>query len=125
EIDLSKFINNKKVNSASGKYPVIKKSGNKMNTVAELEANPELSKPTISNVDYDISTYRGYIPVSQEVIDDADYDVVGLIADEINDQELNTKNHAIATVLKTATAKTANGIDGLKEVFNVELKRVY
>ncbi|MGD7051427.1 phage major capsid protein [Sutcliffiella horikoshii] len=124
-IDLSKLVNVAKVNSGAGKYPVIKKSGSKMSSVAELAANPELAKPTISEVPYDIETYRGYIPVSQEVIDDADYDVTGLIAEEINDQELNTKNAAIAAVLKTAPAKAVTGLDGLKAVFNKDLKKVY
>ena len=124
-IDLSKLVNVAKVSSGAGKYPVIKKSGSAMVSVAELAANPELAKPTITEVPYDIETYRGYIPVSQEVIDDADYDVTGMIAEEIADQELNTKNTAIATVLKTATAKAVTGFDGLKAVFNVDLKRVY
>ena len=125
EVDLSQLVRVAKVNSGAGKYPVIKKSGSKMTSVAELAANPELAKPTITEVAYDIETYRGYIPVSQEVIDDADYDVAGMIAEEIADQELNTKNTAIATVLKSATAKAVTGLDGLKEVFNVSLKRVY
>lgn len=124
-IDLSKMVRNVKVNSGAGKYPLIKKSGSKMVSVAELAVNPELAKPTITEVAYDIETYRGYIPVSQEVIDDADYDVSGMIAEEITDQELTTKNEAIAAVLKTATAKAVTGIDGIKEVFNVSLKRVY
>lgn len=124
-IDLAKIVNVAKVNSGAGKYPVIKKSGSKMASVAELAANPELSKPNITDVAYDISTYRGYIPVSQEAIEDADYDVTNLIADEINDQELNTKNSAIATVLKTAPAKAVTGLDGLKAVFNVDLKKIY
>lgn len=124
-VDLSKLVNVAKVNSGAGKYPVIKKSGSKMNSVAELAANPELAKPTITEVPYDIETYRGFIPVSQEVIDDADYDVTGLIAEEIADQELNTKNAAIAAVLKTATAKAVTGLDGLKAVFNKDIKKVY
>ena len=124
-VDLSKLVNVAKVNSGAGKYPVIKKSGSKMVSVAELAVNPELAKPNITSVAYDIVTYRGYIPVSQEAIDDADYDVTGLIADEIKDQELVTKNFAIATILKTATAKAVAGIDGLKKVFNVDLKRIY
>ncbi len=124
-VDLSKLVNVAKVNSGSGKYPVIKKSGSKMNSVAELAANPELAKPTITEVPYDIETYRGFIPVSQEVIDDADYDVTGLIAEEIQDQELNTKNAAIAAVLKTATPKAVTGLDGIKEVFNKDIKKVY
>lgn len=124
-IDLERYINKVTVTSGSGKYPVIKKSGSKMVSVAELAENPELAKPTITEVAYDVETYRGYIPVSQEVIDDADYDIIGLIAEEINDQDLNTRNAAIATALKTATAKAVTGFDGLKGVFNVDLKRVY
>lgn len=124
-IDLSKLVNVAKANSGAGKYPIIKKSGSKMISVAELALNPELAKPTITEVAYDIETYRGYIPVSQEVIDDADYDVTGMIAAEIADQELNTKNAAIATVLKSAPAKAVTGLDGIKALFNKDIKKVY
>lgn len=124
-VDLKNYVKNVSVNSASGKYPVIAKSGSKMSTVAELEQNPELSKPKISNIDYSIETRRGYIPISQEAIDDADYDVTGLIRDEINDQSRNTRNTDIATVLKSATAKSVTGLDGLKDLVNKEIKKVY
>lgn len=124
-VDLKNYVKNVSVNSASGKYPVIAKSGSKMSTVAELEQNPELSKPKISNIDYSIETRRGYIPISQEAIDDADYDVTGLIRDEINDQSRNARNTDIATVLKSATAKSVTGLDGLKDLVNKEIKKVY
>lgn len=124
-VDLKNYVKTVSVNSASGKYPVIAKSGSKMNTVAELEQNPELSKPKIENVDYSIETRRGYIPISQEAIDDASYDVTGVIRDEINDQSRNTRNADIATVLKSATAKSVTGIDGLKDLVNKEIKKVY
>lgn len=124
-VDLKNYVKNVSVNSASGKYPVIAKSGSKMSTVAELEQNPELSKPKISNIDYSIETRRGYIPISQEAIDDADYDVTGLIRDEINDQSRNARNTDIATILKSATAKSVTGLDGLKDLVNKEIKKVY
>lgn len=125
ELDLSKLVNVVPVTSGAGKYPVIKKSGKKMSSVAELIANPELAKPVITEVLYDVVTYRGYIPVSQEVIDDADYPVSELIADEINDQDRNTKNFQIAAILKTATAKAVTGLDGIKAMKNKSLKKVY
>lgn len=124
-VDLKNYVKNVSVNSASGKYPVIEKSGSKMNTVAELEKNPELAKPKITEINYSIATRRGYIPISQEAIDDADYDVTGLIRDEINDQSVNTRNTDIATVLKSATAKSVTGLDGLKDLVNKEIKKVY
>lgn len=124
-LDLTQLVNVRKVNRGSGKYPVIKKSGGKMVSVAELEANPKLANPEIEPISYDIETYRGYIPVSQEVIDDADYDVTGLIDEELQSQELNTKNAQIATALKTAPAKAVTGLDGLKGVFNKDISKVY
>lgn len=124
-VDLRNYVKNVSVNSSSGKYPVIAKSGSKMNTVAELEQNPELAKPKITEISYSIETRRGYIPISQEAIDDADYDVTGLIRDEISDQSRNTINTDVATVLKSATAKTVTGLDGLKDLVNKEIKKVY
>lgn len=124
-VDLRKYVNVITVNTASGKYPVIAKSGNKMATVDELEANPKLANPKFTEVDFSVATRRGYIPISQEIIDDATYDVTGLIADEITDQTLNTANADIATILKTATAKSVVGVDGLKDIINVTIKQVY
>jgi len=125
QVDLKQYVKTVRVNSKSGKMPVIKRSEGVMNTVAELAENPELAKPTFEEVAYDIDTYRGYIPVSQEVIDDADYDVTGLIAEAINDQTLNTTNKAIATVVKGLTAKEVTGVDGLKDLINKDIKKVY
>jgi HK97 family phage major capsid protein len=124
-VDLLQYVKRVPVKRSSGKYPVIKKSGSRMNTVAELEQNPELAKPKISDILYEIETRRGYIPISQEVIDDADYDIVGLIDDEIQDQSLNTRNYAIATVLKTATPKTVNNLDDIITLLNTGFKTAY
>lgn len=125
KVDLSKLVNVVKVNRGSGSYPIIAQSGATMSSVAELEANPELAKPSITKVDYTVETYRGYVPISQEVIDDAEFNVAKLVAEEIDNQELNTKNAKIAAVLKTATAKSVEGVDGLKAVYNVSLPQAY
>ncbi|PGU29649.1 phage major capsid protein [Bacillus cereus] len=124
-VDLTQYIRTVPVNRGSGKYPIIKKSNGKMVSVAELAQNPELAKPTFAEVTYDIATYRGYIPVSQEVIDDADYDITGLIAEDIKDQDLNTKNAKIAAIFKSATAKPVTGLDGIVTLFNTGFKNVY
>lgn len=123
--DLTSLVNIVNVKNASGKWAVVKLTDQTMNTVEELEENPELAKPTFSKVNYEIKTRRGHLPVSQELIDDADYDVMGLVAKQAKNQERITKNKEIAKVLKTATAKSAAGLDGLKDILNVELKPYY
>lgn len=124
-VDLYKLVSVVSVTTGSGKYPVIKKSNKKMVSTTELEQNPILGKPSINKVDYSIETYRGHLPISQELIDDADYDIVSLIEEDIQEQSLNTRNAEIAKVLKTATAKSVSGLDGLKDVINTSIKSVY
>lgn len=114
-----------KVNSGSGKYPVIKKTDSKMASTEELKANPELGKPSISEIDYSINTYRGYIPVSQEMIDDADYDIMSIVEDEVFNQGENTELSLVATILKSATQADAAGFDGIKDIYNKKLKSIY
>ena len=123
--DLTSLVNIVNVKNASGKWTVVKLTDQTMNTVEELEKNPELAKPTFTKVNYEIKTRRGHLPVSQELIDDADYDVMGLVAKQAKNQERITKNKEIAKILKTATAKSAAGLDGLKDILNVELKPYY
>ena len=114
-----------KVNSGSGKYPVIKKTDGVMVSTDELKSNPELGKPAISDIDYSIKTYRGYIPVSQEMIDDADYDIMSIVEDEVINQGENTELSLVTAVLKTATQADAAGFDGIKDIYNKKLKSIY
>lgn len=121
-LDLVKRV---KVNSGGGKYPVIKKSDAKMSSTDELKANLELAKPNITDVTYSIKTYRGYIPVSQEMIDDADYDIMEIVEEEVFNQGENTELSLVAEVLKTATPADATGFDGIKDIYNKKLKPIY
>lgn len=114
-----------KVNSGSGKYPVIKKTDGVMVSTDELKSNPELGKPAISEIDYSIKTYRGYIPVSQEMIDDADYDIMAIVEDEVINQGENTELSLVTAALKTATQADAAGFDGIKDIYNKKLKSIY
>lgn len=114
-----------KVNSGSGKYPVIKKTDGVMVSTEELKSNPELGKPAISEIDYSIKTYRGYVPVSQEMIDDADYDIMTIVEDEVFNQGENTELSLVTAVLKTATQADAAGFDDIKDIYNKKLKSIY
>ncbi|CZA36969.1 phage major capsid protein [Streptococcus suis] len=114
-----------KVSSGSGSYPVLKKSNRKMVEVGELEENPELGKTKITEVDYKIKTYRGELPLSREAIEDAQYDLIGIMQEDIQDQDEQTKLALVTDILKTATVVNASGYDGLKDILNVKIKSVY
>lgn len=123
--DLRQHVGRVPVTTGTGSYPILRANKNKMTSVAELVKNPELAKPEFTKVNYEIATYRGYIPVSQEALDDSDIDLGGLVAEYIQRQSLNTSNAEIAKKLQTATAKTVTDIDGLKDIVNVTIDPAY
>lgn len=127
-VDLAAMVTKTKVSTGSGKYPILKRPSAVMASVAELEENPTLAKPQFDNVNWDVETYRGAIPVSQESLDDAQVDLGSLVAGHIQTLKVNTMNAKIAGALSTFTAKSfpaAGLVDGLKGVVNVDLDPAY
>lgn len=124
-VDLKPFTTIYPAKKASGKYPILKKATSKMISVAELEKNPALAKPEFEQVDWSVETYRGAIPVSQESVDDADVDLISIVAETVGQIKVNTTNAAIADVLKSFTAKTVANVDDIKKILNVDLDPAY
>ena len=124
-VDLKQFTTIYPAQKGSGKYPILKKATSKMASVAELEKNPKLAKPEFQEVDWTVETYRGAIPVSQESVDDADVDLVSIVAEAAAQIKVNTTNNAIAEVLKTFTAKTVKNLDEIKKILNVDFDPAY
>lgn len=125
--DLAQLVTQFQATTASGKYPIVKRATARMNSVAELAKNPDLAKPQFEEVDWKVQTYRGAIPLSQESIDDSAIDLTALVANNANEQKVNTTNFAIASVLKSFTAKTIAGesVDDIKHILNVDLDPAY
>ncbi|MGH1833306.1 phage major capsid protein [Enterococcus gilvus] len=124
-VDLRQHVGRVPVTTGTGSYPILKANKNKMISVAELAKNPALANPEFTKVNYEIATYRGYIPVSQEALDDSDIDLGGLVAEHIQRQSLNTSNAAIAAKLQEAPAKAVTTIDDLKDIVNVAIDPAY
>lgn len=124
-LDLKQFATIHKASKGEGSYPILKHATSKMASVEELEKNPALAKPEFTDVPWKVKTYRGAIPLSQEAIDDADVDLLSIVAEAANQIKVNTTNDAIATVLKDFEAKTAADLDAIKEILNVDLDPAY
>ncbi|MBM5705190.1 phage major capsid protein [Listeria ivanovii] len=123
--NLAELVSKTKVSTASGKYPILKRATARLNSVPELEANPQLAKPEFEQINWEVVTYRGAIPISQESIDDAAVDLVGIVSENAQEQKINTTNYAISEVLKTFTAKAVTDTDDIKQILNVTLDPAY
>ena len=124
-LDLKQFATIHKAAKGEGSYPILKHATSKMASVEELEKNPALAKPEFTDVPWKVKTYRGAIPLSQEAIDDADVDLLAIVAEAANQIKVNTTNDAIGGVLKTFEAKNAADLDAIKAILNVDLDPAY
>lgn len=124
-LDLKQFVTIHKASKGEGSYPILKQATSKMASVEELEKNPALAKPEFTDVTWKVKTYRGAIPLSQEAIDDADVDLLAIVAEAANQIKVNTTNDAIGGVLKTFEAKQATDLDAIKAILNVDLDPAY
>lgn len=114
------LANIQSVNAPSGDIPVLGATNVTLNTTAELQANPQLAKMQLETVSYKLSVKRGFLPVSQELLDHADTAVgidslIGDYASQIRD---NTLVAGIASVLKQADKVTAKSFDDVKVAYN-------
>lgn len=124
-LDLKQFVTIHKASKGEGSYPILKKATSKMVSVEELEKNPALAKPDFTDVAWKVKTYRGAIPLSQEAIDDADVDLLAIVAEAATQIKVNTTNDSISGVLKTFEAKEAADLDAIKAILNVNLDPAY
>lgn len=124
-VNLRNLVNEVQVQSGSGSYPILLPNKAILTSVAELAKNPELAAPQFQKVNFEVETYRGQIPVSEEALQDSDDNLAGIIANHIQRQGLNTTNAQIAAEMKKATAKTITGLDELKTLLNVTIEPAY
>lgn len=127
-VDLSTLVTKTPVTTASGKYPILQRATDRFNSVAELAENPSLAEPAFKQISWEVETYRGAIPLSEESIADAQVDLTALVGQSIGEKKVNTYNALIAPVLQSFTAKattTATLVDSLKHILNVDLDPAY
>jgi len=116
-VSLKKFVTVKPVSTPSGTQPVRTTAKAKLSTVAELAESPAIGVTPFTEVDYKVTTKRGYIPYSEEYKQDG-INLVSDLKQFIGEVVTNTENDDILTALATVRGKTVDSIDSLKTLFN-------
>lgn len=116
-VSLKQYVTVKKVSTPSGTQPVRTTERAKLSTVAELDASPKIGVIPFTEVDYKVSTKRGYIPYSNEYKQDG----INLVPDlkkYMGEVVVNTENADILSALNTVRTQTIDSVDKLKTLFN-------
>ena len=117
---LGGYVTKVQVSAPTGKIPVLSKASAQLVSAAELADNPKLANASLTQVNYDVQTLRGSLPISLEMTQDYP-NITSLLTQYINDIKDQTEQHKIGAVLQTATPVAAASIDDIKDAFNVGL----
>ena len=114
---LASYVNRVAVKSGVGSLPVLAKNTARLASTAELAQNPELAKLSLTGVDYKALTYRGVLPVSMEMLQDAP-EIESVVAEYVAEAKTLTEQYKIGEVLQKATPVAVSDVDGIKDAFN-------
>lgn len=114
---LASYVNRVAVASGMGALPVLAKNTAKLVTADELAENPEIAKLQLKEVDYKAKTFRGVLPVSMEMLQDAP-EIESVVATYVAEAKALTEQAKIGEVLAKATAVEVSDVDGIKDAFN-------
>lgn len=79
------------------------------------------STPQFERVDYEIAKYAGYLPITNELLEDTDTNIVNTIVEWLGDESRVTRNKIILDLIKTKTETKLTGLDDIKKTLNVTL----
>lgn len=79
------------------------------------------STPQFERIDYVISKYAGYLPITNELLEDSDANIVNIIVEWLGDESRVTRNKIILELIKKKAQEKLNGLDDIKKALNVTL----
>lgn len=96
------------------------------NKVGEKSAIGKTEGPSFSRIQYTIEKYAGYLPITNELLEDSDENLVNTVLGWLADESRVTRNRLILDAIKTKEEiAIAPGIKGIKNVLNIKLGQAF
>lgn len=117
-------VENVKTNKGARTYQTKAKAPG-FKKVLENGAVQEIAGPRFERITYDIEDYAGYLPVTNDLLNDSDANIVQVIVDWIGQNSLATDNAEVLAILQGKDAVELAGIKDMKKAINVTLGQAY
>ncbi len=89
--------------------------------VGEGAAIGATATPKFHRISYTIKKYAGYMPLTNELLEDSDANVGQIVIEWLANESRATANRLILAAIKTNTETDLAGLDGIKKALNVTL----
>ena len=121
---LKDFAHVQHANSTSGKMPTLGDETGKLVAFEELNSIQQ-SDFDFGQLKYEIKDYGDIIPVSNQLLDDANVNITAIIGQRFARKAVNTENDEILKLLKKLMAVDVTDVKGFMKILNVTLDPAY
>jgi HK97 family phage major capsid protein len=95
----------------------------------DLDENGAITKkiaaPQFERVTYAIQDRAGFMPVSNDLVNDSDANITAIVTEWLGRANIATANEKILGIIKAKTQVAIDGIAGIKKIVNVDLGQAY
>lgn len=99
------------------------------NTFVDIDENEaiteEIAAPLFERLPYAIQDRAGFMPVSNDLIDDSDANIVDVVAQWLAKADINTTNKKVLALVAEKQQTDLKDINGIKKALNVTLGQAY
>lgn len=85
----------------------------------------EIEAPKFERVTYSIQDRAGFMPVSNDLINDSDANIVAIVSEWLGKAKVATSNAKILEMINAKSAVELTDVDGIKHAVNVTLGQAY
>ena len=93
--------------------------------VAEAASIGAVTGPQFKVLNYSIDKFAGYLPVTNELLEDSDANITAVMVEWLGEEEIATDNAQILAQIATKAETNLVNIDGIKKALNITLGQAY
>lgn len=119
---LASLIDYEHVTTLSGRRTYQKRAQHTgFSQVAEGGKVTKMTAPQFEILEYLIKKLGGFLPVTNELLDDSDADILGILVEWLGEEEIATENAQVLAKVNVKEATALTGIKDIKKAINVTL----
>lgn len=126
KFSLERLISRESVTTNTGRRTYQKRSQHTgFSKVAESGKIGLTAGPEFEVINYVIDKFAGYLPVTNELLEDSDANITSVLVQWLGEEDIATKNREILAKINAKAKKTFSGLDDIKYALNVTLGQAF
>lgn len=127
EFSLQSLVTTESVSTVSGARTYMTRAEHKgFSAVGEGAKIGATEEPKFERIEYNVKKYAGYLPVTNELLEDSDANITSTLVEWLAKEDIATRNSLIVKAVKdSGSRELIESVDDIKRIINVTIGPAY